>query len=208
MKKLFICIISLLSFQLATAQTNVDAILVKVKENLFANNLTQFDFTISIVNFEANFHNEQEGTLTASQDKFILDLKEQAKVMFNGKTRWTIIDEDEEIQISGIDEDEEELSFSKYFENYKDEYTVKMGKSVVKDQSLIILTPKDAESDTKLIEVQVNNSDYSVASISEHGKNGTIRNIKVKTFKVLEKGSVSFEPNMDNYKTYEVVDMR
>lgn len=209
MKTVLFSILSVLSLQLSIAQNTAEDILTQVKDNLFTHSLTQFEFNLAIVNFEANFHNEKSGTLTAGDNKYILELPgDETSIYFDGKTRWSIYSEDEEIQISGVDEDEENLSFGKYFENFKGNYDYKEGQATVKGQTQILLTPKDKESETKLIELNINTEDMSIASISEHGTNGTIRTIKVISFKALEAGSVNFAPNMDNYKDFDITDMR
>ena len=208
MKTALFSILSILSLQLSIAQNTAEDILTKVKDNLFTHALTQFEFNVAIVNFEANFHNEKDGSLTAGDDKYILELPGDAtSIYFNGKTKWSIHTEDEEVLISDVEEDEADLSFAKYFDDYKDNYEYKEGTSV-NGETQIILTPKDKESDTKLIELNIKTKDYSIASISEHGVNGTIRTIKVTSFKSLDAGSVNFMPDLEKYKDFEVIDMR
>jgi len=208
MKTLLFSILSALSLQFAIAQNSADEVLTKVKEQLFTQTLTKFDFNVAIVNFEASIHNEKTGSLTAGDNKYILDLPADAtSIYFNGKTKWSIYTEDEEILISDVDEDEADLSFTKYFENYKGNYDYKLG-TAIKGETQILLTPKDKESETKLVEVNVVSADYSIASISEHGSNGTIRTIKVTGAKALEAGSINFTPDLETYKDFEVIDMR
>ena len=209
MKTVLFSIISVLSLQFSIAQNTAEDILTQVKDNLFTHTLTQFEFNLAIVNFEANFHKEKDGTLTAGDNKYILELPgDETSIYFNGKTRWSVYAGDEEIQISSVEEDETDLSFAKYFEDYKGNYEYKEAKSPVKGQTQVLLTPKDKDSDTKLIELNINTEDYTIASISEHGTNGTIRTIKVTSFKALENGSVTFSPNMENFKDFDVIDMR
>lgn len=209
MKTLLFSILSVLSLQLSIAQSTTEDILTKVKDNLFTNALTQFDFNIAIVNFEANIQNEKLGSLTASDNKYILELPgDETTIYFNGKTRWSIYSEDEEIQISDVEEGEADLSFGRYFDDYKTKYDYKKGKSAVKGESQILFTPKDKETDITLIELNINTKDYSISSISEHGSNGTIRMLKINSFKTLEAGSVNFTPSMDDYKDFDIIDMR
>lgn len=209
MKTILFSIISVLSLQFSLAQNATEDILTQVKDKLFTQTLTQFEFNLAIVNFEANFHKEKDGTLTAGDNKYILELPDdETSIYFDGKTRWSIFSEDEEIQISNVEEDEADLSFSKYFEDYKGNYDYKEGQAIAKGETQILLTPKDKESDTKLIELNIKMEDFSIASISEHGTNGTIRTIKVTSFKALENGSVNFAPNMETFKDFEIIDMR
>lgn len=208
MKTLLFSLLSVLSFQLSIAQSNAEEILNQVKETLFTQALTKFDFKIAIVNHEANFRNEKDGSLTAGDNQYILEFPEDGtSIFFNGTTRWSINTDDEEVIISNVEEDEADLSFTKYFENYKGNYTYKLGEGDT-ETSQILLTPKDKETDTKLIEVNINIKDHTIRSISEHGTNGTIRTINVKTSKVLETGSTSFKPNLADYTDFEVIDMR
>lgn len=209
MRTLVFSILTIFSLQFAHAQETAEELLNRVKDHLFTQSLTKFDFNVAIVNFEANFHNEKEGSLTAGDNQYILDLPGDAtSIYFNGKTKWSIHSEDEEILISDVEEDEADLSFTKYFENYKGNYEYTLGKAAANGETQILLTPKDKESDTKLIELNIVTEDYSIASISEHGSNGTIRTIKVTNSKALEAGSVNFTPNLEQYTDFEVIDMR
>ena len=64
------------------------------------------DFKLSFDNDEENIHQVNEGNLLTQHEMYILNILGR-KIISDGKTIWTILTEDEEVQISDVSEDDE-----------------------------------------------------------------------------------------------------
>lgn len=206
MKNLFLVFLAFCSFQFSQAQSmsEPEMIMLKAKNKLFERGIKQFDFNIGIVNSKAGLHQTKKGSLTASENKYHLELKlDEVEIFFDGTTKWTILTGDEEISISDVSEEDEDISFSKYFEDYKTQYTVE-GKDLLKGKYKIILTPKSKEDESSKIEIIFNN--YEIVSITNYMKNSTISTVTVTN--TIDVSTAEFAPNMANYSSFEINDLR
>jgi outer membrane lipoprotein-sorting protein len=196
------------TLQFSVAQVDAESIMVKAKNRLFENGISKFDFSISFVNAKAGIHQNKKGTLLASENKYFLSLPDdQLEIFFDGKSKWNVAKDDQEIVITDLEEDEEEdISFSKYFDDYKKLYTIS-GEDLKFGNYRVTLTPKDKNDEMQKVEILLKS--YEIQTITQYSKSGSIVEIKINKYEADKQFSTSpFKPNMANYPQYEVDDLR
>lgn len=204
-KNILSILVLLFSFHNGYAQSEPEMYMMKAKNSLLLSGAKEFTFTFDLVNTKANVQQSQNGVLVASETKYHLDItSSNMEIYFNGTDLYTLAHDDEEITITKPDQDEEEgLSFTTYFENYKNDFHIS-GKDLKFGKYQIELKPKSAKADVKKIIIKFEN--YDIKEITRHEKNGTISTVKVTHSQNVN--SAAFEPNMSNFSSYDVNDLR
>ena len=112
------------------------------------------DFKYSLQNNAANVNQETRGDVSIMGEKYVLNLMGTTQ-MFDGKKVYTIIPEDEEINISTyVEEEENNITPSKMFSFYEEGYNYEMdvAKNVNgRNIQYVKLTPKDSNAEFKNI---------------------------------------------------------
>jgi len=212
MRKTFLLIISLIIAIGSFAQKDKKAteILDSVIAKTESYKTMEVEFTLAMVNVEADIHDNKNGVLLVMGDKYKLILSEQI-VISDGKTMWTILLENKEVMINDIEENEESITptnlLNSYSDNYKSTYLkedVINGKKV----DLIELTPLKGKTYTK-IEVAIEKGMDQIYSFSMFDKNGSTYSYTIKKYNLNKKvGEFEFVFNEANYPNFEIVDMR
>ena len=151
---------------------------------------------------------ETRGDVSINGEKYVLNLMGTTQ-LFDGKKIYTIIPEDQEINISNyVAEEENNITPSKMFTFYQEGYTYKWDITQnIKGRKIqyIKLTPKDSNADVKNILLGIDNQTKHIYNLIQTQENGTKITITVKSFKTnqpLAKNLFSF--NEARYKDYYI----
>src|ERR1700744_3664035 len=158
-KALILSILSVLFASYSFAQKDADAkaILGKVSAKYKAYDAVKADFSFTLENPQAGVKETQTGTLLARSkaNKFRVTLYSGAKqevaqeIISDGKTQWTYLKKDNEVQVNNVDNSGEGLNpakiFTIYEKGYKYIYTgeKKIGGVIYQE---IDLTPEDEKA--------------------------------------------------------------
>lgn len=170
----------------------------------------KFDFTFTYQDPAEGEDVSEPGSLIISGDKYILDIEGQ-KVICDGETIWTYIEDALEVQINSIEEDDESITPSKLLTTYNEEYKAKLDKEYNEEgvnYQRIELKPDQGKKWIKL-DVVVNADKKEISEITIYDKNGG--KIYYRIDKLTPDVDVSdddFTFNPEDHPEVEVVDMR
>ena len=145
-------------------------------------------FKYSLDNRAENIHQTTRGNITVMGDLYSVSYLDATKV-FDGEKIYTILPEDEEINIATKESEEEDgtlIKPSNFFSFYKTGYIYSWGKLIsMKGKKIqnIILTPTDNDSEVNTIVLGINMKDKEIYRMVENGKNGTITTLTINRFK-------------------------
>jgi outer membrane lipoprotein-sorting protein len=211
MKKLSIFILSTLIIAVASGQSKkAEAIIEKITKKTQSYESVGIKFTFTYEDPSSGEDVSEPGTLILSGDKYILDIEGQ-KVMCDGETIWTYIEDAFEVQINAIEEDDESITPSKLLTTYNEEYKARLDKEYKRDgvnYQRIELKPQEGKKWVKL-DVVINADKEQISEITIHDKNGGKINYKIDEFTPnVEVSDSEFTFNADEHPEVEVVDMR
>lgn len=210
MKNIFIFIISILISGAAFSQSKkAKAIIKDITNKTQEYKSVEFEFTFTYED-PGNGDVSEKGKLLISGDKYILDIEGQ-KVICDGETIWTYIEDAWEVQINAIEEDDESITPSKLLTTYNEEYKARLEKEYKRDgvnYQRIVLKPEEGKKWVKL-DVVVNADKQQISEITIHDKNGGKIHYKIdKITPDLDITDADFTFNPDDYPDVEIVDMR
>lgn len=166
------------------------------------------DFKYALENTAENVSQETRGDVSIKGDKYVLNLMGTTQ-MFDGEKIYTIIPEDEEINISNYSpEDSNSITPSKMFTFYEDGYNYEWDKAQnVKGRTIqyIKLTPKDSDAEVKNILLGIDKQTKNIYNLIQTQENDTKITITVKSFKTnqpIAKNLFTFDE--DRYANYYI----
>lgn len=178
MKKYIILSIAIFTQLAIFSQNDSQAkkLLDKVSETMSSYKNVFIDFEYVLNNKSEDVRQELNGDVTLQGDKYIVNLFGSTQ-MFDGLKTYTVIPENEEVNISDADIDNENtVTPSKFFSFYKSGYTYTLdeqkniqGKKV----QFVKLIPIDTNSEVSAVMVGVDLKNNHIYQIIEIGKNGT-----------------------------------
>lgn len=210
MKRLSIVMIALFSVFAMNAQESAKAkkLLSEVSSKVKAYDNMVIDFKYSLENTAESVSQETRGDVSINGDKYLLNLMGTTQ-LFDGKKIYTIIPEDQEINISDyVEEEDNNITPSKMFSFYEEGYTYKWDISQdVKGRQIqyIKLTPIDSNADVKNILLGIDKQTKHIYNLIQTQDNGTKITITVKSFKTnqpLAKNLFNF--NEGRYKDFYI----
>ncbi|HAJ81442.1 MAG TPA: hypothetical protein DCO64_03280, partial [Zunongwangia profunda] len=155
MKKIVFLIFACFSLGMnAQNAQKAEQLLNEVSKKVSSYDNMVIDFKYALENTSENIHQETRGDASIKGDKYVLNFMGTTQ-LFDGKKVYTIIPEDEEINISNyVAEDENNITPSKMFTFYQDGYNFDWditqnvnGRTI----QYVKLTPKDSEAEVKNI---------------------------------------------------------
>ncbi len=225
MKKLFIIFLLTLPATYLFAQKDATAkvILNQVSAKYKAYDVVKTDFEFTLDNQQAGVKETQTGTLIARSkaNKFRVTLygaDNPAKpdvaqeIISDGKTQWTYLKKDNEVQINAPDNSGEGLNpaqiFTIYEHGYKYIYNgeVKIGGKVYQE---IDLTPEDIKKSFFKVRLEIDKAKKQIYSALIFDNNGNRYKYTLRSFVPniqVPENTFSFDPKM--HKGVEIVDLR
>lgn len=210
MKKSVLLLFAVFTFALTKAQApnNADSLLDEVSSKVENYDNILIDFKYSLENTAENVKHETRGDVSLKGEKYLLNIMGTTRI-FDGNKLYTIIPEDEEINISTHDpEDEQNITPSKMLTFYNDGYKSEMDKTVdIKGRKIqyIKLTPIDSDAEIKNILLGIDKQTKHIYNLIQTQDNGTKITITVTSFKTNQPISESlFQFREDRYKDYYI----
>ncbi|WP_428328972.1 LolA family protein [Mucilaginibacter sp.] len=224
MKKLFILsILTLLTASYTFAQKDAEAkvILNKVSEKYKTYDAVKTDFDFTLDNQQAGVKETQSGTLIARSkaNKFRVTIYDAAgkaavaqEIISDGKTQWTYLKKDNEVQVNNVDISGEGLNPAQVFTIYEHGYKYiyngdkKIGGKVYQE---IDLTPEDIKKSFFKVRLMIDKVKKQIYSALIFDKNGNRYTYTLKSLvpnPPIADNTFSFDPKA--HKGVEVVDLR
>lgn len=216
MKKIVLLLIASLGYTYAVnAQTDAKAkaILNEVSKKYRSYDVVKADFTLIINNQQANAKDTQQGTLyvKANANKYKVSMTTQDMIS-DGKTLWTYLKEEKEVQVTNVTNSDDALNPAKIFTIYEKGFKyLYTGDSKVgtKVYQMIDLTPTDINKSYFKIRLTIDKAAKQIASALILEKNGNKYTYTVKSFVANAKVPEStFTFDAKKYPGVEVVDLR
>jgi len=221
-----IIIFSILSFTTLSTFAQKDvaakAILNKVSEKYKSYDLVKTDFDFTLENQQAGIKETRYGTLIAKSkaNKFSVTIysaestakpEVEQQIISDGKTQWTYLKKDNEVQINNVDISGTGLNPAQMFTIYEHGYkylyngVVKIGGKTYDE---IDLTPEEEKSFFK-VRLEIDKVKKQIYSALIFDKNGNHYTYKLTSFVpniAVPDNTFTFDPKM--HKGVEVVDLR
>jgi outer membrane lipoprotein-sorting protein len=170
---------------------------VSNKMSSYNNVFIEFDYVLN--NKSEDVQQKMSGDVLLQGEKYVVNLF-GSKQIFDGSRTFTIIPENEEVNISNADIDGgNTFTPSKFYSFYKNGYTFKLGelkKIKGKQVQFVKLIPIDTNSEITSIFVGIDTKYKHIFQIIENGKNGTdtvLTANNIKTDQTFEKDYFSFD---------------
>ena len=208
MKTIFAFVIALFTV-VANAQTSkADLLLNEVSSKVDNYENIVIDFKYLLENSAENVSQETRGDVSLKGEKYLLNIMGTTR-MFDGKKLYTIIPEDEEINISTYDPAKDQnITPSEMLTFYNDGYKAQWDTTEdLKGRKIqyIKLTPTDSSGDIKHILLGIDQQTKNIYNLIQTQKDGTIVTITVKSFKTNQPiPEALFEFREDRYKDFYI----
>ncbi len=209
MKELVFILAAIMTLSIhAQNSPNAEKLLNEVSSKVQSYDNMVIEFKYALENTAENVSQETRGDVSIDGEKYILNLMGTTQ-MFDGKKIYTIIPEDEEINISNyVEEDSNSITPSKMFTFYENGYNYKMDITQnVKGREIqyVKLTPKDSDAEIKNILLGIDKQTKHIYNLIQTQDNGTKITITVKSFKTnqpLAKNLFTFDE--DRYSNFYI----
>ncbi len=178
MKRYIILTITIFTFLTAFSQNDAKAkkILDKVSKTMSSYDNVFIDFKYVLNNKAEDVQQELNGDVILQGEKYKVNLFGSTQI-YDGSKTYTIIPENEEVNISNDDIDSENtVTPSKFFSFYKSGYTYALGELKNMDGKkiqFVNLVPIDTNSEVSSVLVGIDLKYDHIYQIIEIGKNGT-----------------------------------
>ena len=188
------------------------AILDKLSAKYQSFNTIEADVTLLFIN-ELKEEQSSQGTLAMERmsGKYLVDLGGH-EILNNGKTQWTVLKDQDEIQVTDADKDSQALSPATIFTFYKKGYRGKFVKSTSENNrklDVIELIPSDQDQNIAKIEMRIDQKTNLIHDAAILDNNGGRLTYTIQNFKVNR--SIPYQTfvfNKNKYPNMELVDLR
>lgn len=216
MKKFFsLLLLTVGIFSMAYAQKDpqAESILAGVSKKYRSFKAIRTDFTFSVENKQANIKNSEKGTLyvDSKANKYKVVMRDK-DLISDGKTQWTYLKEDKEVQVNNASSGSDALNpatvFTMYEKGYKYLYTGER-KVGAKVYQMIDLSPIDSKVQYFKIRLSIDKLAKQIANVQVFDKNGSVYAYGINKFVpnvTVPAGTFSFDAK--KYPGVEVVDLR
>ena len=216
MKKLYFITFLLLIFNITCAQQDEKSknILEQVREKTNSFKTIQADFSYSMQNEEMDINENNDGTIILKGQKYYIDLPGLGvKIYSDGKTIWNYMKDGNQVTISNIDDESNDLMdpaslFNIYEKGFESKF---ISESKEGDETFykIELNPENKDQDIIKVDISINKSSlliHSVNLFSTDGNKYAILIKKMETNKTIPDSDFVFDPS--KYKDIEIIDLR
>jgi len=187
-------------------------ILDKVSATTKAFTTIDAQFTFELNNQQQNIKEKAVGTIKIKGSKYQLKLM-GTTTFCNGKTIWTVLEEDEEVNISDVDpSDDKTLNPAQVFTMYEKGFKYYFLKEIFEDTRalyVIDLIPENPDSEFSRIRLKIDKVKNTVYSMQRFGNDGNIYTIKIKKYTTNKSMPDSmFIFNKSKYPDFDIIDNR
>ncbi len=216
MKRIYFVSALLFTFIIASAQKNEKAqnILEQVSEKTSSFQSLKADFSFSMKNKELDINENNEGTIKLKGQKYCIDLPSAGMKMYSdGKTVWNYMKDGNQVTISNIDEQGDDLMDpASLFSIYEKGFTP----TSIKDATIggkavyaIELIPDNKGQDVSKVTVNIDKATlmiHSAVLFSTDGNQYGIEVKKMETNKSIPDSDFVFDAG--KYPDIEIIDLR
>ncbi len=214
MKKVVI-IFLLIAAVVNTASAQYDAKAKKVLDAMSAKYkaIPAFSANISqhLLNKEEDINDDFKGKITVAGEMFKLEMEGQS-IYNNGKTVWTYLKDDNEVNIDTYDPEDDEMSPSAIYNIYKKGYKYLYLESKTiggKVYDIVDLIPEDKSLQIFKIRMQIGQKDKLLKNWKMFEKNGNRYEYVITNFNPnVNAGAKFFEFNVTKHAGVDVIDLR
>ena len=184
--KIVVSIFSILLTISSLKAQNVQSLLSEVSNKVKNYENIQIDFKYSLENTRENVKQDTRANITLKGDNYVLNMLGVTR-MFDGKTIYTIVPEDEEVTISDYSKEEDKsISVSDMLTFYENGYNYKMDiKQNIRGRKIqfIKLSPIDSNAEIKNILLGIDMQTKHIYKLIQIDSSGTSYTITVNSFK-------------------------
>lgn len=200
---------------MAAAQTDSKAkeILAAVSKKYKSYDVVKTEFSFTLNNAQAKVKETQQGTLyvKANANKYRVAMTNQ-DLISDGKVQWTYLKNDQEVQISNVDNSGDAINpakiFTIYEKGFKYLYTGE-NKVGTKVYQMIDLSPTDTKKSVFKVRLSIDKVTKQIANVVIFEKNGNTYTYNVKTFSPnIKVPETTFAFDTKKYPGVDVVDLR
>jgi outer membrane lipoprotein-sorting protein len=188
------------------------AILAGVSKKYKSYDVVKADFSFNIKSPQSNVNKTENGTIyiRSSQNKYKINLAGQ-ELISNGKIQWTYLKEDNEVQISEINQSADALNPAQIFTIYEKGFKyVYLGETTIGGRVFqnIELAPLTTRSFSK-IKLRIDKVNKQINNVVINDKNGNVYSYLIKAFTPNVKVAESiFSFDTKKYPGIDEVDLR
>lgn len=212
-KKIIVLMAFICTSLIIYAQTDIKAkkLLEEVSAKYDAYQTIQSDFSFSVQQAQGGNH-QDKGTLFLNKPKnqFRISLSEQ-NIISDGKSTWSILKEDQEVQVTDSDNNTESIGPNNLFTFYKKGFIYKSKKDEMLGKDLlnvIELAPTDTKTNYAKITLRIKKNKH-IHDVTVVDKSGAQYTYTINTLYVNHKlPTATFAFNKADYPNYEIVDLR
>ena len=182
-------VVSIFSFFLTISSLkaqNTQSLLSEVSNKVKSYENIQIDFKYSLENTRENVKQDTRANITLKGDNYVLNMLGVTRI-FDGKTIYTIVPEDEEVTISNYSKKEDKsISVSEMLTFYENGYTYKMDiQQNIRGRKIqfIKLSPIDSNTEIKNILLGIDMQTKHIYKLIQIDSSGTSYTITVNSFK-------------------------
>jgi outer membrane lipoprotein-sorting protein len=184
--KIIVSIFSLFLMISSLKAQNTQSLLSEVSNKVKSYENIQIDFKYSLENTRENVKQDTRANITLKGDNYVLNMLGVTRI-FDGKTIYTIVPEDEEVTISDYSKEEDKsISVSEMLTFYEKGYNYKMdiqqniqGRKI----QFIKLNPIDSNTEIKNILLGIDMQTKHIYKLIQVDSSGTSYTITVNSFK-------------------------
>ncbi len=184
--KIVVSIFSLFLTISSLKAQNIQSLLSEVSNKVKSYENIQIDFKYSLENTRENVKQDTRANITLKGDNYVLNMLGVTRI-FDGKTIYTIVPEDEEVTISNYSkEDDKSISVSEMLTFYENGYNYKMDiQQNIRGRKIqfIKLSPIDSTTEIKNILLGIDMQTKHIYKLIQIDSSGTSYTITVNSFK-------------------------
>ena len=209
----FLLLISLFTTQIICyAQINNDpaakTLLDEVSTATDAHEAIYILFEFNLNNKSENIQENTVGELTLKKNQYSLSFMGINQIS-DGENIWTIIEDDEEIQISEIDlDDENTLTPSNLLKMYEEGFIYQMKERNEKLQTIEMFPENADDVDYNKIHLIIDTQLKQIKKIKQFGNNQTVSEYVIKEFIPTTIDNNTFIINSSDFPEFEIIDLR
>ena len=165
-------------------------------------------FEYKLNNKTENIKESAIGELTLKDDQYILSFMGVDQIS-DGENVWTIMKDDEEVQISEIDiEDESALRPSNILKLYEKGFIYQMGEKIGNLQIIELFPENPDDADYIKIHLLIDTKLKQVKNLKQFGKHATESEYLINTFSpsIIEDSSFIFKES--DFPDFDIIDLR
>ena len=209
----FLLLISLFTKQIICfAQISNDpaakTLLDEVSAATDAHEAIYISFVYNLINKSENIQENTDGELTLKKNQYTLSFMGINQIS-DGENVWTIMEDDEEIQISEIDlDDENTLTPSNLLKMYEEGFIYQMKERNGKLQTIELMPENGDDLDYTKIHIIIDTQLKQIKKLKQFGNNQTESEYVIKEFTPTSIDDNKFIINPSDFPEFEIIDLR